>query len=64
MIREPAGMINVCIECIGQSLDFVRLIRTQKCPPETDKIKQQSAPIYTALFVQAPMRPLPLCARP
>ena len=29
MTREPAGMINVCIECIGQSLDFVRLIRTQ-----------------------------------
>ena len=29
MTREPAGMINVCIECIGHSLDFVRHRRTQ-----------------------------------
>ena len=36
----------------GQSLDFVRLIRTRECPPETDKIKQQSTPIYTALLMR------------
>lgn len=51
------GATIVCMECIGQCLDFVRLIRTPRCPSKTYKIEALSAPIHTAQLVASPKRP-------
>ncbi len=42
---------NVCIECIGQSAQFVCSNRTLRCPPDSYKLHRLYAPIYTARFV-------------